>query len=254
MLAGIVISVLVIAGLAFGLPWLAAHRDLPGSVDEDPTERFSDSMRILRRDVTDYLEASDAAEVSTPLTRKAELTELRLLSGSAATRRRRTLLALVLVGIGVGITVALGHLPLWSIFVPLGMVVLFMVVARVGVRAMRKRFDVRAATTEEGYGDEEDTVAIALEAPQENSREFAIDLSAPQTTGALWDPIPVTAPTYVSKPLVPRTVRTIDLSAPVVAEQPVVPTADRPDASATEIELEDTEAVLHEFRPRAVGE
>ena len=32
--------------------------------------------------------------------------------------------------------------------------------------------------------------------------------------GPLWDPVPITVPTYVSKPLAPRTVRTIDLSGP----------------------------------------
>jgi hypothetical protein len=35
--------------------------------------------------------------------------------------------------------------------------------------------------------------------------------------GTLWDPLPVTLPTYVSKPRATRSVRTIDLSAPGVA-------------------------------------
>lgn len=255
MLAGIVISVLVVAGLAFGLPWLAAHREAPEVLDEDPTERFSDSMRILRRDVADYLEATDAAEVSTPLTRRAELTEIRLLARSAAARRRRTLLFLIVATVAVAATSALGYLPWWSALIPVGLLAAFVVVARVGVRAMRRRFDTRAANVTEGWGDEEDTTVIALDAPhEEDSKEFSVDLSAPRATGALWDPIPVTAPTYVSQPLVPRTVRTIDLSAPVAAEAPVVPTADRPDLDVEQIELEDTESVVHEFRPRAVGE
>ena len=45
----------------------------------------------------------------------------------------------------------------------------------------------------------------------------------------LWDPLPITVPTYVSKPLAPRTVRTIDLSAPDVTSsgrQTVPVTAD----------------------------
>lgn len=255
MLAGIVITVLAIAGLAFGLPWLAAHREVPLTSDEDPTERFSDSMRILRRDVADYQEATDAAEVSTPLTRKAEVTDIRLMARAAAARRRRTLLVLLLGTLGVGVTTALGHLPWWSVLVPVGLLMVFLVVARLGVRAMHRRLDERVQGVEEGWGDEEHTTVIAVEEPKdEDSREFSIDLSAPQATGALWDPIPVVAPTYVSKPLVPRTVRTIDLSAPVVAEQPVVPTADHPDSDVKEIELEDTQSIVHEFRPRAVGE
>lgn len=253
MLAGIVISVLVIAGLAFGLPWLASHRDSPEVLEGDPTERFSDSMRILRRDISDYLETTDAAEVSTPLTRRAELTEIRLLAASAATRRRRTLLGLLVLVLVVGVVVVLGHLPWWAVLVPVGLVLGFVVVSRLGVGAMHRRFAARAESVDAGFGDEETTILLAP-AEEESSREIRVDLSAPQTTGALWDPIPVTAPTYVSKPLVPRTVRTIDLSAPVVAKQPLVPTADRPGSDVEEIEMEDTEAMVHEFRPRAVGE
>jgi hypothetical protein len=48
--------------------------------------------------------------------------------------------------------------------------------------------------------------------------EHSIELSVPIVpVGSLWDPIPITRPTYVSKPLASRTVRTIDLSAPVPA-------------------------------------
>lgn len=252
MLAGIVISVLVLAGLAFGLPWLAAHRGEPDAVDGDPTERFSDSMRILRRDVVDYMEALDAAEVSTPFTRKAELTELRLHSASAAKRRARILATLLLVTFGVAVASIVGALPWWAGLIPAGLCLGFVVVARVSVRAMRRRFDARAAAVAEGYDEDEHTEVINL-APEEESVEISVDLSAPSQTGALWDPIPVTAPTYVSKPLVPRTVRTIDLSAPVVASAPLVPTADRPDADVEEIELENTEAIIRQF-PRAVGE
>ena len=53
--------------------------------------------------------------------------------------------------------------------------------------------------------------------------------------GTLWDPIPITLPTYVSKPLAPRTVRTIDLSGPEMSssahhEGPV--TADAPESES----------------------
>ena len=54
----------------------------------------------------------------------------------------------------------------------------------------------------------------------------------PSRAGALWDPVPITMPTYVSKPLAPRTVRTIDLSGPTVAARPPDPvpvTADPPE-------------------------
>ena len=50
-------------------------------------------------------------------------------------------------------------------------------------------------------------------------------------------------------------VRTIDLSAPVVASSPVVPTADRPEeAPVAEADEVSSQATVTEFRPRAVGE
>ena len=46
---------LVLAVLAFGLPWLSVHRDDIDALDGDPAERFSGSMRILRENtIADY--------------------------------------------------------------------------------------------------------------------------------------------------------------------------------------------------------
>lgn len=252
MLAGIVISVLVVAGLAVAIPWLFSHKETPDVLDGDPTERFSDSMRIVRRDVVDYVEDHEGVEVSTPLIRRAELTELRLLSRSAARRRARTagillFLALVTAGLAVG-----GIAPWWSIAIPTGLLVVFLGICPFMVRAMNKRFDARVARLAVGYEEEELTEVLHL-APTSTRQEdldLPVDLSAPEPMGNLWEAVPVTTPTYVSKPLAPRTVRTIDLSSPVSPSHPVVPTADHPEADVEALELEDTEAIL----PRAVGE
>lgn len=253
MLAGIVIFVLVVAGLAFGLPWLSAHRAVPDDVDGDPSERFSDSMRILHRDVVVQAESEDAVDVSTPLTRRAEVTELRLHAASAARRRGRIALSLVLAALVLGGLSAASFVPVWSVAIPSGLLILFLAIARFSVRSMQKSLDARAERVREGYGHE-DTAVIDL-GQDEESIEISVDLSAPPHSGALWDPIPVTAPTYVSKPLVPRTVRTIDLSAPVVASSLVVPTADHPDNDVEELELEETQrSTIFQLQPRAVGE
>jgi hypothetical protein len=66
---------------------------------------------------------------------------------------------------------------------------------------------------------------------QRTAAEAPAKSSAGSATGGLWDPLPITMPTYVSKPLAPRTVRTIDLSSPelslpIRSDGPV--TADRP--------------------------
>ncbi|RRD05128.1 hypothetical protein EII34_07220 [Arachnia propionica] len=227
MLAGIVITVMVLATLGLGLPWLVNHRDDDDVLDSDPSERFSDTMRILRRDVVDYAREVDT-EVSTPLTRRAEMKELRLLAISAARRRRRVMTSLVvatLLGLGLSL---FSVVPWWVPVIPASGLVTFMILARVGVAMMYRRFDARAAKLKDGFDEAEATTVLKLD-EAEPSTEMSIDLSAPEETGGLWEPVPVVAPTYVSKPLVPRTVRTIDLSAPVVGDQ-VVPTAENPDA------------------------
>ena len=56
----------------------------------------------------------------------------------------------------------------------------------------------------------------------------------------LWDPVPITMPTYVSKPLAPRTVRTIDLSGPQVATPAHPVTADAPEQPEVAAEARDS--------------
>ena len=80
-------------------------------------------------------------------------------------------------------------------------------------------------------GRTEQTVAITVLRDTEDAvNETSVDLTAPiEAVASLWDPVPITKPTYVSKPLAPRTVRTIDLSAPVVGGLSGIPvTADAP--------------------------
>lgn len=84
----------------------------------------------------------------------------------------------------------------------------------------------------ERRADEEDTVIVAVDAPVDGDAQHAhvmesaplddselgeqLQIAVPSvsvTGEALWDPLPVTVPTYVSKPRVGRTVRTIDFGA-----------------------------------------
>ena len=253
-LAGIVISVLVLAVLAFGLPWLSVHKDDLDALDGDPAERFSGSMRILRENTVADYDDEPPVEVSTPLTRRAELTELRLRARAAAMRRRRmvtmlgsmTLLCLVLSVFNV--------VPGWAVAIPVVALGAFLVSARVGVKKMHRRLDEKAAQVKAGYVDSEATSTMkAVE--EETSHEFSVDLTAPEKTGPLWDPIPVVTPTYVSKPLVPRTVRTIDLSAPVT-NTVIIPTAERPAAGPKPRRAAPADWDMEEESswPRAVGQ
>lgn len=242
MLAGILIAIVVVAGLAFALPYISAQRAPEAELIGEVTERFSQSVRILSRDITDYRE-EDVDSVSTPLTRRAQLDELRMIARQAA--RRRMIVVLCLVGCLVALFGAsvVGVLPWWPLAIPAVALGVFLGVARFSVVAMHRSLDARAAAVRAGFDEQEDTTTLELgEDEVSESVEISVDLSIPPSMGALWDPIPVTPATYVSQPLLPRTVRTIDLSAPVVPDVPV-PTADAPGTTASE-----------ETQRRAVGE
>lgn len=244
MLAGILIAIVVLVGLALGLPWVLSTQEVDGDLDGDPTQRFSDSVRILSRDVVEYVEADDGARVSTPLTRRAELNELRLVARQAARRRLAAMAVLALALVTLTVLAGLGIVGWWTLLIPGGLLVVFMAVARFSVVAMQRSLDARAAAVRTGFDEDEDTVTIDLTDREATENiEISIDLSMPTTMGALWDPIPVAPATYVQQPLLPRTVRTIDLSAPVTGST-LIPTADNPaetPAAAT-------------VRPQAVGE
>ncbi|MGO1383450.1 MAG: hypothetical protein ACTHWA_07590 [Arachnia sp.] len=253
MLAGIIIFVAVAAGLAFGLSWLAHHRKTPDEIDGDPSLRFSSSMRIVGSRAVAPAEPEQVVEVSTPLTRRAELTGLRLHAAAAARRRGGVAAALLAAFVVLLVLSPTAVVPFWSISIPASLLVVFLVVARFSVRTMQQRLDSRAERIQVGFGDE-DTSVIDL-GRNEESLNISVDLGAPHQAGVLWDPIPVTAPTYVSKPLVPRTVRTIDLSAPVIITTTVVPTADHPDDDVEELQLEESQrSRIHPLHVRAVGE
>ena len=242
MLAGLLIAALLVAGMAFAVPWISEQRPSPDDLADEPTERFSESMRILDHDGRDH---DDPAAVSTPPTRAAEFRALRLTARQAAARRRTVLLVLLAAAVISGVLGGASLIAWWSFLVPTALAVGFIGVARVTVVRMHRTLDARAAELDAGFADHEDTEVIEVVDEETQSTEFSVDLSAPTDLGAFWDPVPVTAPTYVQQPLTPRTVRTIDLSAPVAPERPLVPTADHPD----EVLAEDSVAL-----PRAIGE
>jgi hypothetical protein len=153
----------------------------------------------------------------------------------AARRRRRILGFLLLCDIGVAAAAYLAYLQWWAVVIPGGLTLLYLVLCRTQVRHENVR-PVRAPAPE--------PVAEAVEQPQEVADPVAAPLAAPgliepvdadfddaeDTVGiqvaqlqaalatadgtTLWDPLPVTLPTYVSAPKAKRTVRTIDLGEP----------------------------------------
>jgi hypothetical protein len=238
---GVIFAAIAIAWLAYLVPHFVRRRDDDELLQEsDPAHRFSDSMRIVRHGTAPLLdqdlEEIASFEVSTPQTRRAALNDLRRREHFAAARRRRVLLVLM-VALSAVIGLCATHLiPWWSAAIPGGLLLIFVVVARISVRVMLRGLDARYREIRQG--NNESTIFLSRKdfaklGAAAHPASGAADVAA--KPGILWDPIPITVPTYVSKPLAPRTVRTIDLSGPGASssardEGPI--TADAPDSES----------------------
>lgn len=147
--------------------------------------------------------------------------------------------ALLLITAGVGVGSLTGQLQPWAPAIPAAVVVGFLVLARVLVRR-----EQRAWQGVVGRGSEPaQPLAPAAPLVVADLPRFAPSITVPvvppvqvvsgldDTAGVpvgitavtvdaaaegLWDPLPVTLPTYVSKPRAHRSVRTIDLLEPGV--------------------------------------
>ncbi|MGI8458151.1 MAG: divisome protein SepX/GlpR [Propionibacteriaceae bacterium] len=234
---GLIYLAIAAAWLAYLIPhYLKKREEEAGDQQADPSERFSNSVRIIRTGAAPVLDHEYAAmdvEISTPLTRRAAVAELRRSECRAATRRRRVLTVLLVSSTAVLAVCLAGLLPWWTVAIPGGLVLVFAGIARISVRVMRRSFDARYELITRG--SDETTVFLSRKAIAKSLDEVVsvaeVGPAAKEHTGGLWEPLPITLPTYVSKPLAPRTVRTIDLSAPDVtssARVAVPVTADAP--------------------------
>jgi hypothetical protein len=206
--------------------------------------RAADNPRVLAPAPLSAEERTTDRPASRPAVRPA----VRRAAARAAARRRRSILSfLVLATLVVTGLAAFAVVPWWSVAVPAVLTVLYLVLCRTQVRRERDatwdadlaasidalpvaRVEARsseparpAARVDAPYGAprtavrnaqgfeevdaEEDTVAIEV---------ALLDAVVVPTVdgGSLWDPLPVTLPTYVTKPKARRTVRTIDLDEP----------------------------------------
>ncbi len=113
--------------------------------------------------------------------------------------------------------------PWWSTAIPGGMLVLFLVVARLSVRKANARRRIAGPRRVEEVVE----VAQPVETASAHAPEILVErLTEQDLTGAprqeveavladdgsLWDPLPMTLPTYVNKARARRTVRTIELT------------------------------------------
>jgi hypothetical protein len=166
---------------------------------------------------------------------------------AAAARRRRVLSILVMLSMVVGVAALVGLLPTVSVAVPVLLVLGFLVTARLSVRRASKPYWVEVPAPEQTPGvvvrrsparvdathpagdddeddDNEPTISLtaaqrAVAAGRAADRRVASVSTRTADGGSLWDPLPVTVPTYVTAPPAPRTIRTISLGEPTPPAQ-----------------------------------
>jgi len=224
-LSGLIFVALAVAWAAYLIPKALRHHD--DVVRGRSIDRFSHSMRVLARRepvsarmarlvVTPARVATEAvvsATSSAPAVERADLADERHAGSRAAihpsthraTRRRRRVLGLLLlVSAGVVAACATGRLVWPYAAIPAGLLVAWLVACRLMVRRERARRPLAESAADAVVEDDQD--AAASEADTSGSPTGPRDPN-------LWDPVPVTLPTYVSKPPARRTVRTIDLDS-----------------------------------------
>ncbi|MEL4503801.1 hypothetical protein AAEX63_02720 [Luteococcus sp. H138] len=249
-MTGLFYVVIALGWIAYLVPSFVARRDGVDADELEVLDRFGESARMI---APSGIVMGDEADVSTPLTRRAARADIRDTARRAAHRRRNVVLGLLGLTAIAGAGVAFDAVVWWTPLVPFTMLLALLMVARFSVVRLNAVLDERLAELETDW--REDTISFEVPATlrtggiSTDSTELSIEISAPINgmTGSLWEPIPVTVPTYVSKPMVPRTVRTIDLSAPgpLTSQDPVV--AEAPERT-------DEGFTADEERRRAVGE
>ncbi|RNL78290.1 hypothetical protein EFL95_04055 [Nocardioides marmorisolisilvae] len=217
---------LAIGWAVYLLPKALRHHD-----EEDrrrSVEEFSDSVRVVGRGVVQTVRAHTArvAEPSDSLVEPVETrpTLTREAARNAARRRRRVLALLISTLAVVSVTSFLSYTPSFTIAIPVILIAAFLVTARLTVRAQQAVR--RSAPVQQIEDDAEEPASVVVEPVEtvadldgEDTQGLSRDELAEVVgepvldEGGLWDPLPVTLPTYVNKARARRTVRTIEITA-----------------------------------------
>jgi hypothetical protein len=228
-LSALIFVALAVAWAVYLVPKALHHHDDVARTRS--VDRFSHTMRVLARRepvdrrsarlvVTPGRPASQATVVEPPPVEPTPaVLRARRAVARRATRRRRHVLALILVANLAVIGVAgFGLISWWYVAIPAGLLVAWLVTCRIMVKGERRAL-VPAARMPIGQPAEDDDGETPPSRVADDAG--AVDPLADTSAGlaavvdpALWDPVPVTLPTYVGKPAATRrTVRTIDLDA-----------------------------------------
>lgn len=242
---GLIIAFVVVVWAAYFIPLaLRRYDEASKNASFDTTGALSRVIARTKRDSAPQVQAEAQPEAESPVVQKSvDRPAARL----AARRRRRTLLTLLATTLIVGVLAAVGVIASYWVAAPVALVVAWLVACRVQVRGERglarpkvSRPKIKVAMPKLARAprpaalaaDEEDTIIVSGQfedidpgrkhemenvALEDDALDDQIVIAVPSmaTTGeAMWDPLPVTLPTYVTKPRAGRTVRTIDFSQP----------------------------------------
>jgi hypothetical protein len=241
-LSAIIFVVLAVAWAVYLIPKALKHHDEMAS--ERLVEGHSERVRILSRhktsvtvetvdeDVVEPVEtpAATSAHPVQPRVTRATSVATRASARRAARNRRRVLSVLLLATAVVAGLAVFAMVPWWSVAIPAGLVIAFLVVARLSVRANQRRRPTSVEpfetshhlVVEEGRQPRLETTTASQSLPAQDLVDLlAGDPASEQRQqaeavladdGSLWDPLPLTLPTYVNKARARRTVRTIELT------------------------------------------
>lgn len=231
-LSALIFVALAVAWAVYLIPKALKHHD--DVVRSRSVDRFSHTMRVLARRepvnrrnarlVVSPGRARSAPEVTTkgvPTVSTTVTTPVAPASAREATRRatrrRRNVLAMILVAnVAVDAVAAFGVISWWYAAAPAGLLVAWLVACRLMVRQEQRVWAPvthRPAADEPATADEPDARVLGDDGTVEDDLESTGQIPA-VVDPSLWDPMPVTLPTYVTKPVAARrTVRTIDLDS-----------------------------------------
>lgn len=216
-LSALIFVALAVAWAVYLIPKALKHHD--EVVRSRSVERFSHTMRVLaRREPVDRRNArlvvSPGRAPSSPIvtTKRTHQPAQTRETTNRAARRRRRVLGLVLVALLATTGVAVfGVISWWYVAIPAGLLAAWLVACRLMVRGEQlRRFDadLREATGEQPAVAADPATDADIDPLEDTTQTPAV------TDPSLWDPMPVTLPTYVSAPTAERrSVRTIDLDS-----------------------------------------
>lgn len=232
-LSALIFVALAVAWAVYLVPKALKHHD--DVVRSRSVDRFSHTMRVLaRREPVNRRNArlvvqpgrgASAPVVTTktprPAAAPAAAPSRREAAQRATRRRRRVLGAILLVNAVVVALAAFAVIDRWYVAVPVGLLLAWLVACRLMVRKERSVRVPRAGSpsrrlpVETEEEDEQDAPEDRLPGGGPEEDASLVDTSSMPAVAidpTLWDPVPVTLPTYVTKPAATRrTVRTINL-------------------------------------------